>query len=71
MATSKQRISIYLSTDRQLEALFNTLRELAPLAERGKLSRSTAIEAAVNLALADLQANGRDSAIYRSMVTPP
>lgn len=71
MATSKQRISIYLSTDRQLEALFNTLRELAPLAERGKLSRSTAIEAAVNLALADLKANGRDSAIYKSMVTPP
>ena len=71
MATTKQRISIYLTTDRQLEALFASLRELAPLAERGKLSRSTAIEAAVNLALADLKANGRDSAIYKSMVTPP
>ena len=71
MSTTKKRISLYFTTDQQLEALFDTLRELAPLAERGHISRSTAAEAAIILALADLKANGRDSAIYKSMVTPP
>ena len=71
MSTTKKRISLYFTTDQTLEALFDTMRELAPLAERGKLSRSTAIEAAVNLALADLKAHGRESAIYKSMVESP
>ena len=71
MSTTKKRISLYFTTDQQLEALFDTLRELAPLAERGKVSRSTAAEAAIILALADLEAHGRESAIYKSMVESP
>jgi len=71
MTTTKKRVSLYLASDQPLEALFDTLRELAPLAERGKISRSTAVDAAVNLALADLKAHGRASAIYKSMVESP
>ena len=55
----------------RLEALFDALRELAPLDKRGKVSRSTAAEAAISLALADLRENGRASAIYKSMVESP
>ena len=71
MSTTKKRISLYFATDQTLEALFTALRNLAPLAERGKVSRSTAAEAAIILALADLEAHGRDSAIYKSMVESP
>ena len=71
MSTTKKRISLYFATDQTLEALFDTLRNLAPLAERGKVSRSTAAEAAIILALADLEAHGRESAIYKSMVESP
>ena len=71
MSTTKKRISLYFATDQTLEALFDTLRNLAPLAERGKVSRSTAAEAAIILALADLEAHGRESAIYKTMVTLP
>jgi hypothetical protein len=71
MTTTKKRVSLYLASDQALEALFDALRELAPLDKRGKISRSTAAEAAVNLALADLRENGRASAIYRSMVESP
>ena len=71
MSTTKKRISLYFATDQTLEALFTALRNLAPLAERGKVSRSTAAEAAIILALADLKAHGRESAIYKSMVESP
>jgi len=71
MTTDKRRMSLYFTTDQPLDDLAATLRALAPLAERGKISRSTAAEAAVNLALADLRANGRSSAIYKSMVESP
>ena len=71
MTTTKKRVSLYLASDQPLEALFDTLRELAPLDKRGKISRSTAAEAAISLALADLRENGRASAIYKSMVESP
>lgn len=69
MTTDKTRITVYLANYWELDELHDTLRRLAPLDERGKISRSTAIEAAVLLALADLRATGRLSAIYKSMVT--
>lgn len=71
MTTDKRRVTIYLRNPQALDELFDELRTLAPLAERGAISRSTAIEAAVSLALADLRATGRLSAIYESMVTSP
>lgn len=71
MTTDKHRITIYLADRRPLDDLTEQLRRLAPLEDRGKISRSTAIEAAIDVALADVQANGRQSAIYRAMVTSP
>ena len=69
MATDKTRITIYLADRRPLDDLAETLRTLAPIEARGAISRSTCIEAAVSLALADLRTNGRRSSIYESMVT--
>ena len=71
MTTDKTRITIYLADRRPLDDLAETLRTLSPIEERGAISRSTAIEAAVSLALADLRTNGRRSAIFGSMVTSP
>ena len=71
MTTDKARITIYLADRRPLDDLTEQLRRLAPIDERGAISRSTVIEAAVSLALADLRATGRLSAIYESMVTSP
>ena len=71
MTTDKRRVTIYLRDPRPLDDLFDELRRLAPLEARGAVSRSTAIEAAVRLALADLQANGRQSAIFSELVTSP
>ena len=71
MTTDKRRVTIYLRNPQALDELFDELRTLAPLDARGAISRSTAIEAAVSLALADLRATGRLSAIYESMVTSP
>ena len=71
MTTSKARLTIYLSNPAQLEDLREALRILAPIADRGFISRSTAIEAAVSVALRDIEARGRDSDVYRAMVTLP
>ena len=71
MTTSKARLTIYLASHAELDALFDELRRLAPLEARGAISRSTAIEAAVSLALADLQARGRESDVYKTLVTLP
>ena len=71
MTTDKARITIYLADRRPLDDLFDALRLLAPIEARGAISRSTVIEAAVELALADLRANGRGSAIYKTLVTSP
>ena len=71
MTTSKQRITIYLAQPSQLEDLREALRILAPLTDRGRISGSTCIEAAVTLALRDVQARGVESDVYRAMVTLP
>ena len=71
MTTSKQRLTVYLTSAAELDDLREALRILAPLELRGGISRSTAIEAAVSVALADVQARGRDSDVYRAMVTLP
>lgn len=71
MTTSKRRVTIYLSNPQPLDLLFDELRRLAPLEARGAISRSTCIEAAIGLALADVQARGRESDLYRRLVTSP
>ena len=71
MTTSKQRITIYLAQPSELEALRAELRRLAPIEARGRISGSTCIEAAVSVALADVQARGVDSDVYKTMVTLP
>ena len=71
MTTKKARLTVYLSNPSELEDLREALRILAPLTDRGRISGSTCIEAAVSVALRDVQARGRDSDVYRAMVTLP
>ena len=71
MTTKKARLTIYLSNPAQLEDLRAELRRLAPIEARGRISGSTAIEAAIGLALRDVTARGRESDVYRAMVTSP
>ena len=71
MTTKKARLTIYLSNPADLDALFDELRRLAPLVERGAISRSTITEAAVSVAWADVQARGRESDVFKTMVTLP
>ena len=71
MTTEKSRVTIYLGDPKSLEALYDELRLLAPIEARGGISRSTAIEAAITVALADLRARGRKSGIYETLVTSP
>jgi len=42
-----------------------------PIEQRGVITRSTCIEAAVALALAELRANGKQSALLAALVTLP
>ena len=71
MTTDKKRLTLYMASDQALEALYQDLRTLAPLAQRGAISRSTITEAALALAWQDLQANGPAAAIFRALVTLP
>ena len=72
MTTSrKQRYTIWTAQPSELEALYDLVRELAPIEKRGRCTRSTITEAAVSVALRDVQARGRDSDVYRAMVTLP
>ena len=71
MTTSKQRLTVYLPSAAELDDLREQLRILAPMGRRGFISRSTAIEAAVTVALRDVQARGRDADVYRALVTLP
>ena len=71
MTTSKARLTVYLRTPSELEALREALRVLAPIEARGRISGSTAIEAAVSVALRDVTARGRDSDVYKTLVTLP
>ena len=71
MTTDKTRVTIYLVDRRPLDDLTEQLRRLAPIEDRGAISRSTVIETAVRLALENLRAKGREAAIYSHLVTSP
>ena len=71
MTTKKARLTVYLSNPSELDDLREQLRILAPMGRRGFISRSTAIEAAVSVALADGTARGRDSDVFKTLVTLP
>ena len=71
MTTSKARLTVYLTSAAELDDLREQLRILAPMGRRGFISRSTAIEAAVTVALRDVQARGRDSDVFKALVTLP
>ena len=72
MTTSrKQRYTIWTAQPAELEALYDLVRELAPIENRGRISGSTCIEAAIGLALRDVEARGVDSDVYRALVTLP
>ena len=71
MTTDKRRLTLYMASDAALEALYQELRTLAPIAQRGTISRSTIAEAALALAWQDVQANGPAAAIFQSLVTLP
>ena len=71
MTTSKQRLTVYLTSAAELDDLREQLRILAPLELRGRISGSTCIEAAVSVALRDLTARGRDSDVFKTLVTLP
>ena len=71
MTTSKQRYTIWTAQPSELETLYDLVRSLAPIEKRGRCTRSTIVEAAVTLALRDVTARGRESDVYRAMVTLP
>ena len=71
MTTDKHRITVYMNDRRPLDTLTKELRQRVPIEARGLISRSTAVEAAVRLALDVLRAKGRDAAIFQAMVTLP
>ncbi len=71
MTTSKQRLTVYMHSTAALDDLVEAARRSVPLADRGRITRSTAIEAAVTLALAELRTNGKQSALLAALVTLP
>jgi len=71
MTTAKTRCTIYLSSTRELDDLVEAARRALPLEARGRVTRSTCVEAAVALALAELRANGKQSALLAALVTLP
>ena len=71
MTTAKKRVTVYLTSDAALEALFDAARRAAPLELRGQISRSTITEAALALAWQDWQARGKDSELAKRLVTSP
>lgn len=71
MTTSKQRLTIYMADTRPLDDLVELARRSVPIEARGRITRSTVCEAAVSLALAELRANGKQSALLAALVTLP
>ena len=71
MTTSKTRCTIYMTDTRPLDDLVELARRSVPLEDRGRITRSTCVEAAVSLALAELRANGKQSALLAALVTLP
>jgi len=71
MTTNKQRLTIYMASTRELDDLVEAARRALPLEARGRVTRSTCVEAAVSLALAELRRNGVQSALLEALVTLP
>ena len=71
MTTKKARLTVYLTSAAELDDLREQLRILAPLELRGRISGSTCIEAAVSVALRDVQARGVESDVFKVLVTLP
>lgn len=69
MTTRKVRITVWLRDTSELEELFDQVRQLAPIEARGVISRSTCVEAAVAVALRDIEARGRESDVFKALVT--
>ena len=71
MTTSKQRLTIYMHSTAALDDLVEAARRASPLADRGRITRSTVCEAAVAVALEDLRRDGAQSALLKALVTLP
>lgn len=71
MTTTKNRLTVYMHSTAALDDLVELARRALPLEARGRITRSTAIEAAVTLALAELRTNGKQSALLAALVTLP
>ena len=71
MTTSKARLTVYLRHPSELDDLREALRILAPLEIRGRITGSTCVEAAVSVALRDVREHGRDSDVFKTLVTLP
>ena len=71
MTTSKARLTVYLRKPSELDDLREALRILAPLEIRGRITGSTCVEAAVSVALRDVREHGRDSDVFKTLVTLP
>lgn len=71
MTTSKQRLTIYMADTRPLDDLVELARRSVPIEARGRITRSTAIEAAVALALENLRRDSQQSALLAALVTLP
>lgn len=71
MTTTKNRLTVYMHSTAALDDLVELARRALPLEARGRITRSTAIEAAVTLALAELRQNGAQSPLLQTLVTLP
>ena len=71
VTTTKQRLTIYMHSTAALDNLVETARRSVAIEQRGYITRSTAVEAAVLVALAELRANGKQSALLDALVTLP
>ncbi len=71
MTTNKQRLTVYFHNTRALDDLVELARRSVPIEARGRITRSTCCETAVLLALGELRANGKESAVLAALVTSP
>ena len=71
MTTDKTRCTVWMYSTTALDDLVELARRSVPLEDRGRITRSTCVEAAVTLALAELRQNGAQSALLAALVTLP
>lgn len=69
MTTDKTRCTVWLYDTRPLDDLVEAARRSVPIEQRGVITRSTCIEAAVALALEDLRRGQSD--LLERLVTLP